>query len=109
MHRWEDRWSLDISDELAEIIDSSWAREELLPPYYIYLKMAYHLAQEARAGMSEYQVPSALSAPRCSISRKRRLKIAAHHVMKRHGVVIGDVVGLGKTLMAIGAGKTFSG
>src|SRR5260221_12647501 len=47
--RWEDRWCLDISEELALIIDESWAREETPPPYYIYLKMAYHLSQEARA------------------------------------------------------------
>jgi late competence protein required for DNA uptake (superfamily II DNA/RNA helicase) len=28
------------------------------------------------------------------------VKIAAHHLNKRNGVLIGDVVGLGKTLMA---------
>ena len=30
--RWDDRWCLDISDELAEIIDESWARDEMLRP-----------------------------------------------------------------------------
>src|SRR2546430_934311 len=30
--RWEDRWCLDISEELANIIDESWAREEVIPP-----------------------------------------------------------------------------
>ena len=49
--RWNDRWCLDISKELLEIIDQSWAREEVLPPYYIYLKIAYHLSQEARTGL----------------------------------------------------------
>jgi len=29
--RWNDRWCIDISDELAQIIDESWAREELIP------------------------------------------------------------------------------
>ena len=33
--RWNDRWCLDISDKLAEVIDSSWARAEPVPPYYI--------------------------------------------------------------------------
>ena len=33
--RWNDRWCLDISDELAQIIEQSWARDELLPPYYV--------------------------------------------------------------------------
>ena len=46
--RWNDRFCIDISKELVEIINNSWARMEVLPPYYIYIKMAYHLAQEAR-------------------------------------------------------------
>src|SRR6266496_2110430 len=32
--------------------------------------------------------------------QKAAVKIAAHHLNKRGGVLIGDVVGLGKTLMA---------
>ena len=35
--RWTDRWCLDISDELARIIEESWAREELISPLsYLY-------------------------------------------------------------------------
>src|SRR3989454_8560644 len=37
--RWNDKWCLDISDELTQIIDESWARQELIPPYHIYVKM----------------------------------------------------------------------
>ena len=55
--RWNDRWCIDISDELVEIIDQSWARDKPLTPYEIYLKMAYHLSQEARAGLSEFRIP----------------------------------------------------
>ena len=97
--QWNDQWCLDISKELAEIIDSSWAREEPLPPYYVYLKMAYHLSQEARAGLSEYHLPRELS-QRLLPFQSAAVRIAAHYVNKRNGVVIGDVVGLGKTLMA---------
>ena len=46
--RWTDRFCIDISKELVEIINTSWARPEPIPPYHIYVKMAYHLAQEAR-------------------------------------------------------------
>ena len=52
--RWNDRWCVDISKELVEIIEQSWAREELIPPYHIYIKMAYHLSNEARAGLAEF-------------------------------------------------------
>lgn len=41
--RWEDWGTVDISEELAKIIEESWAREETIPPYQIYIKMAYHL------------------------------------------------------------------
>ena len=37
------------------------------------------------------------------------MKIAAHHVNKRGGVLIGDVVGLGKTLMATRARQDLRG
>lgn len=94
--RWQDKFCLDISDELAEIIDESWAREELIPPYYVYLKMAYHLSQEARDGLSQYQVPADFNLFKF---QEAAVRIAAHHVNKRGGVMIGDVVGLGKTLV----------
>ena len=33
----------------VQVIEESWAREDLIPPYHIYVKMAYHLSQEARS------------------------------------------------------------
>ena len=94
--KWTDKFCVDISQELAEIIDESWAREELIPPYHIYLKMVYHLSQEARAGISEYRLPKEF---RLFDFQAAAVKIAAHHVNKRGGVMIADVVGLGKTII----------
>ncbi len=104
--RWKDRWCLDISTELADIIDSSWARETLIPPYHIYLKMAYHLSQEARAGLAEYSIPRDFGDKLLEF-QVAAVKIAAHHLNKRGGVLIGDVVGLGKTLMATALARIF--
>jgi len=42
--RWLDQRCLDISTDLIEVIEESWAREDQLTPYEVYLKMAYHLA-----------------------------------------------------------------
>ncbi|MDP9379620.1 MAG: phospholipase D-like domain-containing protein [Chloroflexota bacterium] len=97
--RWNDRWCLDISHELAEIIDTSWAREQDPPPYHIYLKIAYHLSQEARTGINEFRIPKDLDRELLPF-QKAAVQIAAHHLNTRGGVLIGDVVGLGKTLMA---------
>jgi superfamily II DNA or RNA helicase len=97
--RWDDRWSIDISDELVQVIDESWASETEIPPYHVYLKIAYHLSQEARAGLSEFQIPREFESKLFDF-QKAAVKIAAHHVNKRGGVLIGDVVGLGKTFVA---------
>jgi len=104
--RWNDIWCIDISEELASIIDNSWARETLIPPYYIYLKMAYHLSQEARAGLLEFRIPKDFKNKLFEF-QKAAVKIAAHHLNKRDGVLIGDVVGLGKTLMATAIARIF--
>ena len=104
--RWNDHWCLDISDELIKIIEESWAREELLLPYYIYVKMAYHLSQEARAGLSEFRIPRDFGNKLFEF-QTAAVKIAAHHLNKRGGVLIGDVVGLGKTLMATALARIF--
>ena len=104
--RWCDRFCVDISEELAEIIDESWAGERDIPPYHIYLKMAYHLSQEARAGLVEFSIPSDLRS-RLAPFQAAAVRIAAHHLNKRGGVLIGDVVGLGKTLMASAVARVF--
>ncbi|MBM3879994.1 MAG: NgoFVII family restriction endonuclease [Verrucomicrobia bacterium] len=104
--RWNDRWCVDISAELIQILEQSWARETLIPPYHIYLKIAYHLSQEARAGLSEFRIPPEFG-HRLFDYQVAAVKISAHHLNKRNGVLIGDVVGLGKTLMATAVAKIF--
>ncbi len=97
--RWNDRWCIDISEELATIIEESWAGERLVEPYHVYLKIAYHLAQEARLGQSEFRIPRIFGNKLFNFQTSA-VKVAAHHLNKRGGVVIGDVVGLGKSIMA---------
>ncbi len=46
--RWDDRWCIDVSAELVKIIEESWARETLIPPYHIYINMAYQLLKKGR-------------------------------------------------------------
>lgn len=104
--RWNDRWCIDISQELIDIIEQSWAREEPISPYHIYLKIAYHLSQEARTGLAEFRIPRDFGNKLFEF-QVAAVKIAAHHLNKRGGVLIGDVVGLGKTLMATAVARIF--
>lgn len=101
--RWKDYGCIDISSELAEIIDNSWARSELIPPYHIYLKIAYHLSHEAIAGISEFRIPREFN--NLFDFQKAAVQLAARHVTRRGGVIVGDVVGLGKTLVGTALAK----
>ena len=104
--RWKERWCLDITEVLIDIIDNSWAANRLISPFYVYLKIAYHLSREARAGINEFKLPKVFQKELLEFQQKAVL-VAAHHLHKRGGVVIGDVVGLGKTITATALAKLF--
>ena len=95
---WEDRYSFDITGEIIDLIDQSWV--EPADPYDVYMKVCYELSEDARFGEQEY----ALS-PRLEHMLMDYQKSAAHtlarRLMRRGGTMLGDVVGLGKTLTAI--------
>ena len=104
--RWNDRFCIDITEELLKIIRGSWACPGLVPPYHVYLKMAYHLSKEARDSVKEFKVPSIFG--NCLFEFQiAAVKIAAHHLHRRNGVLVGDVVGLGKTLIATAVARIF--
>ncbi len=97
--RWSDRYSIDITDELIEIIDECWAAERLVDPYLIHLKLAYHLSRDARAGLVEFGLPESMQ-KKLLAYQSAAVKITARNLMSHSGAIIGDVVGLGKTIVA---------
>jgi superfamily II DNA or RNA helicase len=104
--RWQDRLSIDITADLVDAIEQSWASETPLKPYYVYMKMVYHLSQEARSGIAEFSVPKIFRDVLLPF-QQNAVQVAAHHLHKRDGVIIGDVVGLGKTITATALAKMF--
>ena len=50
-------------------------------------------------GQSEFRIPR-IFGDKLFDFQTSAVKVAAHHLNKRGGVVIGDVVGLGKSIMA---------
>ena len=103
--RWKDGWCLDITNELASIIEGSWAGGPL-KPYEIYIKTAYELSKEAIEGSSEFKAPSVFNKVMLEF-QKQAVSLAAERLNHHGGVIIGDVVGLGKTLVASAIAKTF--
>lgn len=106
--RWNDNFCVDITDELIKAIDESWAAEREIPPYYIYLKIAYHLSEEARNGIKEFAI-SPIFQRELFDFQQNAVKIVARHLNndKRRGAMIGDVVGLGKTITACAVAKIY--
>ncbi|PAP76374.1 helicase-related protein [Rubrivirga marina] len=104
--RWADRFCLDISAELLALIEESWARDEPVRPYHLYLKVAYHLSQEARLGLAEFALPDVFERELFDY-QAAAVSLAARHLSRRYGVLLGDVVGLGKTMMATALARVF--
>jgi len=106
--RWNDRFCEDITNELINVIDNSWASERDIPPYYVYLKVAYHLSEEARNGIKEFTLTPEFRRELFEF-QQNAVKIAARHLNneKRGGAMIGDVVGLGKTITACAIAKIY--
>jgi superfamily II DNA or RNA helicase len=101
--RWEDTRCIDITAELLAVLKDSWVGQEPTP-YEIYLKIAYHLSREARN--SDFKIPKKLNDSLFKFQREA-VTLAAHHLNKRNGVIIGDVVGLGKTITATAVARIF--
>jgi superfamily II DNA or RNA helicase len=104
--RWDDRCCIDITKELIKVIDESWARETPPTPYQLYVKMAYHLSEEARAGVTQFELPSDMQGVLLDY-QSAAVRIASRHLDRRGGVILGDVVGLGKTMMATAIARIF--
>lgn len=97
--RWNDDLAIDVTDDLVAILDESWVSEDQPRPYLVYLKLAYELSSDAREGLRDYDIPASLRDTLLA-HQADAVRVAARIVERRGGVMVGDVVGLGKTLTA---------
>ncbi|MDP4013131.1 MAG: phospholipase D-like domain-containing protein [Candidatus Nanopelagicales bacterium] len=97
--RWDDRFSYNITSELLEVLDDSWAGQPRRP-YDVYLKLCYELSRDVRDGLAEYSLVGAIQDQLLDYQRDA-VKTLARRIMARGGTMLGDVVGLGKTLTAV--------
>ena len=103
--KWKHRWCLDISDKLAEIIEKSWAGNKI-HPYEIYIKTAYELSKDAIEGAQNFKIPEIFQNKMLEF-QIQAVTLAVQKLYSRRGVIISDVVGLGKTIVASAVAKTF--
>ncbi|WP_211215543.1 helicase-related protein [Corynebacterium maris] len=97
---WDDRWTLRIDEQLLEIIEDSWATPIPRSPYEVYLKVCYIMSQDIRAGIAQFDLNPLIKNTLLDY-QATAVKTLAKRIMHRGGTMLGDVVGLGKTLTAI--------
>lgn len=102
--RWNNAFSIDITKELIDVLGESWVAD--YTPYEVYLKIMYHLSREARSGVNEYHLPDPFDKELFEF-QQTAVKLAVRHLEKRGGAMIGDVVGLGKTITACAVAKFY--
>lgn len=98
--RWTDRFSRPVTADILDLLDESWARREPRRPYEVFLKVCYDLSRDVREGLAEYSVPSVIREQLLEY-QETAVQTLARRIMTRNGTMLGDVVGLGKTLTAI--------
>lgn len=97
--RWDDAFSLPITAEIIDLIEESWASEQQPTPYEVYLKVCHALSEDAREGMG-YVLPPSIENLLLDY-QTTAVRTLARRIVRRGGTMLGDVVGLGKTLTAI--------
>ena len=97
--RWTDRFSLDITAEIIDLIEQSWADDSQPTPFEVYLKVCHSLSQDARDGMG-YVLPKSMSDLLLDY-QESAVRTLSRRIVRRGGTMLGDVVGLGKTLTAV--------
>ena len=97
--RWTDRFSLPITADIIELISESWAASQQPTPFEVYLKVCHALSQDARDGMG-YVLPNSMRDLLLDF-QESAVRTLARRIVRRGGTMLGDVVGLGKTLTAI--------
>lgn len=101
--RWDRRSTVDISKDLISLIEEGWVRKAT--PYEIYLKMVYHMSQDVIGGRN-YRIPADIRKDLLEF-QTAAVQLAARHVDTRGGALLGDVVGLGKSMMATAIVRIF--
>jgi superfamily II DNA or RNA helicase len=92
---WEEAEPFDA--RLMNQLQSSWALDESVTPYELYLKVLYHLTKDR---LEEPDVPMPADFPPLADFQWAAVKSGIRILRLRQGVFIADVVGLGKSFVA---------
>lgn len=92
---WEE--AEDLRPELLRTINNSWALNRTVTPWEIYIKTLYNLFRDQLEGDREAQQFPAEGLPELAEFQEHAFRWARSSLQKYGGVLIADVVGLGKS------------
>ncbi|MDN6556681.1 MAG: phospholipase D-like domain-containing protein [Acidipropionibacterium acidipropionici] len=104
LKHWDDDFCVDITQDIIDAIAESWAGDPVRP-FDVFMKVCYDLSADARTGQAEYRVPDRVRQVLLGF-QDTAVRTLARRLMTRGGVMLGDVVGLGKTLTATAVAAT---
>lgn len=96
--RWSDHFSMRLTAQMLALLDDSFVGVHT--PWEIYLKVCYDLSRDVREGLEEYSVYGRIDDDLLDYQRTA-VTTLARRVEKNGGAMLGDVVGLGKTITAV--------
>ncbi len=96
--RWNDPHSRAVTADLLALLDESWVKPK--SPYEVFLKLCYDLSRDVREGQDEYSVPLEVQSELLDY-QATAVRTLARRIVTRGGTMLGDVVGLGKTITAV--------
>lgn len=80
-------------------VDQESGREQQAAPFEVYLKVCHALSQDARDGLG-YVLPKSMQDLLLDY-QVTAVRTLSRRIVRRGGTMLGDVVGLGKTLTAV--------
>lgn len=98
-NRWNDRFSRPVTEDLLDLLEESWATADVRKPYDVFLKVCYDMSRDVREGLAEYSVPVEIDKKLLEY-QQTAVRTLARRITTKGGAMLGDVVGLGKTLTA---------
>ncbi|WP_372698720.1 helicase-related protein [Arthrobacter sp. JSM 101049] len=96
---WDDDFTVDVTEQIIQLIEESWANEKQPTPFEVFLKVCHSMSQDVRGGYG-YVLPPSMQNLLLGY-QESAVRILARRIVRRGGTMLGDVVGLGKTLTAV--------
>lgn len=98
IRHWDDDYCWRVTGEIIDLIEKSWVGTH--SPWQVFMKVCYDLSRDVRDGQNIYAIPPKIAGQLMDF-QATAVRTLARRIVTRGGTMLGDVVGLGKTITAL--------